>query len=146
LDERSFIIVPCVPDVHGTFIRVLTRDNFYDIISHTIGWNEELHQQEPRFPERYSMVQRNDEIIGFFCIREAEDYLYLHTIQLIPSFRSQGYGTALLQYIEDIARSKKLRRIYLRVFKENPAQRLYRKLGYTLIDQDEHFIRMEKVL
>lgn len=112
----------------------------------TIDWNEQRHQQEPRFPERYRMVQRNDETIGFFCIRVEADYLYIHTIQLVPSHRGKGIGTALLQYIEGIAKSLNLRSIYLSVFKENPAQLLYRKLGYTPIENDEYLIRMEKVL
>jgi ribosomal protein S18 acetylase RimI-like enzyme len=146
LEAVSLTVVPCNPDVHGSFIRALTRENFYDIISRTIGWNDELYQQEPRFPERYTMVQRNGEMIGFFCIREEADYLYIHTIQLVPPHRGKGIGTALLQYIEGIARSQNLRSIYLRVFKENPAQLLYRKLGYTPIENDEYFIRMERVL
>jgi ribosomal protein S18 acetylase RimI-like enzyme len=114
-------------------------------ISRTIGWDEELHQQEPR-PERYTMVYGNDNLIGFFSIREASDYLYIHTIQLVASFRSKGYGTTLLQHIENIARTKNLQRIHLSVFKENPAQRLYQRLGYKPIAQDEYLIRMEKVL
>lgn len=146
LETVSLAVVPCNPGVHGSFIQALTRENFYDIISRTIGWNEELYQQEPRFPERYTMVQRNNEIIGFFCIREEANYLYIHTIQLVSSDRGKGIGTALLQYIEGIARSNNLGHIYLSVFKENPAQLLYRKLGYTPIENDEYFIRMEKVL
>lgn len=146
LEAVSLTVVPCNPDVHGSFIRALTKENFYDIISRTIGWNESLYQQEPRFPDRYRMVQRNEQTIGFFCIREEADYLYIHTIQLVPSLRGQGIGTALLQYIDGLARSKELRSIYLSVFKENRAQLLYRKLGYTPIENDEYFIRMEKVL
>lgn len=146
LEAASLTVVPCNRDVHGSFIRALTRENFYDIISRTIGWNDELYQQEPRFPERYTMVQRNNEIIGFFCIRVEADYLYIHTIQLVRLHRGKGYGSALLRYIEGIARSKSLRSIYLRVFKENPAQLLYRKLEYKPIENDEYFIRMEKVL
>lgn len=146
LEAVSLAVVPCNPAVHGSFIQALTRENFYDIISRTIGWNEELYQQEPRFPERYTMVQRNNETIGFFCIREEANYLYIHTIQLVSSVRGKGIGTALLQYIEGIARSKNLGHIYLSVFKENPAQSLYRKIGYTPIENDEYFIRMEKVL
>jgi ribosomal protein S18 acetylase RimI-like enzyme len=139
-------LIPCISEIHGEFVRSLTRENFYDIISRTIGWNEELYQQEPRFPERYSMVQLQRKIIGFFCIRVAEDHLYLHTIQIIFSYRNKGYGTLLLQQIEEIARTKNLLRIRLSVFKENPAQRLYCRLGYQMLEEDEHLIRMEKVL
>jgi len=36
-------------------------------------------------PERYRMVQLNDEIIGFFAVRLETDYLYIHTILARPS-------------------------------------------------------------
>ncbi|MUL36526.1 GNAT family N-acetyltransferase [Gloeocapsopsis dulcis] len=144
--DSQLTLTPCNPQVHGSFIRSLTRDNFYLMITRTIGWDEELHQQEPRFPERYTMVYGNYDLIGFFSIREASDYLYIHTIQLVASFRGKGYGTTLLQHIENIARTKNLQRIHLSVFKENPAQRLYRRLGYKLIAQDGYLIRMEKLL
>jgi len=139
-------LIPCIPEIHGEFVRSLTRENFYDIISRTIGWNEELYQQEPRFPERYSMVQLQGKIIGFFCIRDAGDHFYLHTIQIMSLYRNKGYGTLLLQQIEEIARAKNLLRIRLSVFKENPAQMLYCRLGYTSIEEDEYFIRREKIL
>lgn len=147
LEAFSLELLPCEPDAHGAFIRVLTRENFYNTVSRTVGWDEERHQQEPRFPERYRMVQRNGEMIGFFCIREAADHLYLHTIQLVSVMRGRGYGTALLQHIESIAKSKGLPSIQLRVFKNNPAQRLYRRLGYTPLETDERsLILIEKVL
>jgi len=73
------------------------------------------------------MVQLNDEIIGFFAVRLETDYLYIHTIQLVPAFRDRGYGTALLQYIEGVARLKDLRFLNLSVFEGNPAQ-LYQRL------------------
>lgn len=146
LEAASLTLIPCDPKVHGSFIRALTKDNFYDMMSRTIGWDEERHQQEPRFPERYRMVQKDDQTIGFFCIREAADHLYLHTIQLAPAFRHRGYGTALLRYIETIAKSKHLSSIRLSVFEENPAQLLYRRLGYVPVEaaDDRSLILMEK--
>jgi ribosomal protein S18 acetylase RimI-like enzyme len=83
---------------------------------------------------------------GFFCVRDAGNYLYIHTIQLVSSYRNKGYGTFLLQQIEEIARAKNLLRIRLSVFKEIPAQRLYRRLGYQVLEEDEYFIRMENIL
>ena len=91
------------------------------------------------------MVQLKEEIVGFFCIRDAGDYLCLHTIQLVSSWRNQGYGMLLLQQIEEIARVKGLWRIRLSVFKENPVQRLYYRLDYQPVEE-EYFIRMEKSL
>lgn len=144
----SLQLIPCAPEIHGAFIRSLTKENFYEIISRTLGWDQSLHEQEPRFPERHTMVQREGEIIGFFCIREAIDHLYLHTIQLLPACRNQGYGTLLLEHIEQIAKSKALPKICLSVFQENPAQFLYQRLGYRPLEVNasRKLILMEKQL
>lgn len=148
LETVSLTLLACLPNIHGPFIRKLTRENFYDMMSQSMGWNEELHQQEPRSPERYRMLQINDETIGFFAVRKEADHFYLHTIQLTSALRGKGYGTALLQYIEGIARSKGLAFIRLSVFKSNPAGRLYQRLGYRPIldDEERSLILMEKVL
>jgi len=93
-------------------------------MSCTIGWDEERHQQEPRSQNAIGWCNL-DEIIGFFAVRLETDYLYIHTIQLVPAFSDRGYGTALLQYIEGVARLKDLRFLNLSVFEGNPARQLY---------------------
>ena len=144
----SLKLIPCAPEINGAFIRSLTKENFFEIISRTLGWDQSLHEQEPRFPERYTMVQREGETIGFFCIREAVDHLYLNTIQLLPACRNHGYGTLLLEHIEQIAKSKTLPKIRLSVFQENPARFLYQRLGYKALEVDvsRELILMEKLL
>jgi len=137
LEQGSLFLIPCDSEVHGALIRELTKENFYDLISRTIGWNQELHQQEPRFPDRYRMVTLNGVIIGFFAVGQGTDYLYLYTIQLISSFRGKGYGTALLDYLENFARSKGFQFLRLSVFEGNPTQRLYQGWGYCPIEAPE---------
>lgn len=147
LTALELMLAPCEPEVHGSFIRTLTRENFYDMMSRTIGWNESIHQQEPRFPERYKMVQTSSETIGFFSTRSTDDYLYLETIQLLAAWRGRGYGTALLQHIEKVALSKGFSKIRLRVFEENRAQSLYQRVGYIPLLVDEYSLMlMEKIL
>jgi ribosomal protein S18 acetylase RimI-like enzyme len=144
--KDSLELIPCNKDAHGGFIRKLTRGNFYSMMNRSFGWDENRHQQEPRFPERYSMIQRDLEMIGFFSIRLETSFLYLETIQLLPSYRNKGYGAALLEHIENLAKSKNLFTIRLRVFKENPAHGLYQRLGYKIIETDEYSYIMERAL
>lgn len=90
LTALGLTLVPCEPEVHGSLIRTLTRENSYELMSRTIGWDEVRHQQEPRFPERYKILQTDSEPIGFFSTRSGDDYFYLETIQLLPAWRSRG--------------------------------------------------------
>ena len=44
------------------------------------------------------------------------------------------------------ARSERLPRVRLMVFKDNPAQRLYGRHGFEVVGEQDSFLRMEYVL
>jgi ribosomal protein S18 acetylase RimI-like enzyme len=119
---------------------------FYDYFIKTIGWNEERHQEEPKFPERYLMLFRESDCIGFLSLREQPNCLYLETLQLLQQYRRHGIGTAVMRIVEDIARRKAKDRIQLRVFKDNPVQSLYHRIGFKTIEEQGWCMLMEKVL
>ncbi len=48
--ERTIALEPCNKERDGQFIRKLTKENCYDYLNNTIGWNEDRHLQEPKFP------------------------------------------------------------------------------------------------
>ncbi|OKH22875.1 hypothetical protein [Chroogloeocystis siderophila] len=73
--DLQLTFTPCNPQVHGAFIRSLTRENFYLVVSRTLGWDEELHQQEPH-PEMDTMVYGNCKLIGFFQFEKQAISLY----------------------------------------------------------------------
>lgn len=126
-------LVPCQPERDGELIRTLTRASFYDAMKLT--WNEERHQREPMYPERYHMVRRGSETIGFFAVRAEADHLYVQTIQLVPAARGDGIGTRLMHHIHRLAIDAGCRAVRLRVLHANAgARRLYDRLGYTMIE------------
>jgi ribosomal protein S18 acetylase RimI-like enzyme len=133
-------LVTCDPARDGELIRSLTRANFYEAMKTT--WIEARHLEEPKFPERYQMVRRAGETIGFFAIRRESDHLYLQTIQLIEPVRGSGLGTLLLAHIREVASG--LPAIRLRVLRANAgARRLYDRLGYREIGADSHALILE---
>jgi GNAT superfamily N-acetyltransferase len=56
--------------------------------------------------------------------------------------RGSGVGTCLLRELADLARDNGFSRLSLSVDPQNPARRLYERLGYSPIDSDEDGIRM----
>ena len=68
------------------------------------------------------------------------------SIALLPAFRGQGIGTQLLQAI--IARYQELdiSQLSLSVSKQNPALRLYQRLGFTTVEESDTSLIMKKVL
>ncbi|MGL6339238.1 MAG: GNAT family N-acetyltransferase [Waterburya sp.] len=145
-DNWLIEIKPCIYNRDAEFIRELTRENCYDYLLQTIGWNEKRQNQEPKFPERYLMLFDNNASIGFLSLREQPNCLYLETLQLIKSYRGQGIGTALIKFIEKVAARTAKDTIQLRVFKNSPAQSLYRRCGFILLEEEEWFYLMEKVV
>ncbi|MBW4534187.1 MAG: hypothetical protein KME09_09650 [Pleurocapsa minor HA4230-MV1] len=59
----------CDKERDGQFIQELTKENFYDYLNKTIGWNENRHREEPKFPERYLMLFHENDPIGFMSLR-----------------------------------------------------------------------------
>jgi ribosomal protein S18 acetylase RimI-like enzyme len=129
-------ILACDPARDGALIRDLTRANFYEAMRAI--WDEARHQREPVHPERYRMLRRGGEMIGFFAVRYERDHVYVETIQLIPSARRCGLGTYVMGHVALLAGDAKLGAVRLRVLRANhDARRLYVRLGYRAIGGDE---------
>lgn len=135
---------PCTAEVDGTFIRNLTRENFYDLFERTIGWDEAKAREQPAPPRRYHIVMRAGERIGFFALLDEGTYRYLVTIQLVPAMRGCGLGTELMRHIEAEAQAHRCEGVRLRVFNENRARSLYDRLGYEPIRSDAWSQTLEK--
>lgn len=63
-----------------------------------------------------------------------------------PAHRGRKLGGRLLVALEDVAREQGYSRLSLSVELANPAQRLYRRLGYRELDRDDTAMRMVKAL
>ncbi|MBD2867719.1 GNAT family N-acetyltransferase [Paenibacillus arenilitoris] len=62
-------------------------------------------------------------------------------IALLPDFRSMGIGTTLIRQLQEEARSAGLP-LRLSVRTDNPARRLYERLGFGTVSTDELHARM----
>ena len=129
-------IAACDAARDGELIRSLTRANFHDAMRAT--WDEARHQREPSQPERYRMLRRDGETLGFFALRDEADALYVQTIQLVASARCQGIGRRIMDHIAQLAAETGRRAIRLRVLRSNAAaRRFYDRLGYGAIAEEE---------
>lgn len=76
------------------------------------------------------IVERDCYRIGVLRISNDADALHIRDLQLVPEARGAGGGTFLLETVHAWARRRRLRILRLRVFTDNPATRLYARLGY----------------
>jgi len=118
---------------------------------------EEICFQPPfRFPRRYMrhladslntitwIAEDDGQIAGFAiadCGRENEGVIaYIQTIEVLPEMRSRGIGNQLLRRVEESARDKEGRVIWLHVDSQNAgAIRLYESHGYTCEGRKENY-------
>ena len=104
------------------------------------GWDEakEQHNFFERLPLSglFKLVFKG-QCIGGFCLDTAGDAAWhLRTFFIHPQLHGQGLGTAVLQHLIRQAQHQR-RALTLHVIHINPAKRLYERLGFEVIQQEE---------
>ena len=112
------------------------------------AWNEQ--QQLDMYKAFLEERKNNIKIIiidnkkaGFIDGKIIDEITYEQgNICLAPEFQGQGIGTKLLQNIFKTYRNKNIK---LRVFKTNPAKKLYERLGFITCDETTaHYVMLKK--
>lgn len=80
--------------------------------------------------------------VGRLLTDRAAHTLRLVDIALLPERQDRGLGTQLLRDLQREC-ARKGQSIVLHVARDNPAQRLYTRLGFAMAGQDEIYLRME---
>jgi GNAT superfamily N-acetyltransferase len=120
------------------------------------GWPAEtqhqflLHQfdaQHRHYRQHYPaaewlVVERDGTAIGRLYVEEWPDQIRLIDIALLPEHRSGGAGGAILSDLMDMAAAAE-KPLTIHVEKNNPAMRLYRRLGFAPIDEHGVYDLME---
>lgn len=89
------------------------------------------------------------ENVGFFSVRcdpDCPSTLHIGDVQVQATHQNRNAGSQALQWIEDLARSRNLTELTLNVFRDNPALRLYERVGFQLIDTRFYKYKMRKTL
>lgn len=148
-----------------TLIKASSEDEsfLYDVYRETryeevraFGWSEteqeqflrmQFEMQRRSYVSQYPMalhqlVMYQDIRIGRLITAVLEQELLLIDISLLSSYRNKGVGTILIQNLQYEA--KKLgKTIRLHVIQNNPAQRLYERFGFRVIEEGFPYIRMQ---
>ena len=81
-------------------------------------------------------AERDGELVGTVCIAESERprrSLHLFALEVAEARRSQGVGTEILRWVLEEARRRGRSRVFLEVRIDNPARRLYQRLGFRRV-------------
>lgn len=97
-----------------------------------------------KYPSDLCIVaEDNGKITGAVWTRIMDDYGHVDddtpsfAISLYKEYRGRGTGTRLMTAILDLLRAKGYRRASLAVQKANYAVRMYEKVGFRVVDEDQ---------
>jgi ribosomal protein S18 acetylase RimI-like enzyme len=99
-----------------------------------VQWMAQRHSHAVRYPHaEHQLVLVNGRPAGRLWVALGPEELRVVDVSLLPAHRGLGLGTALLRSLQEeaAAAGKPLR---LSVAWDNPARRLYVRLGFTPVD------------
>lgn len=92
---------------------------------------------------RFDVIEEDEQPIGRLYVERKPDEIHIIDIALLPAHRNKGIGGRLLNDILNEA-SVARQRVCIFVEKNNPAQRLYDRLGFIKKDDVGVYWLMEK--
>lgn len=120
------------------------------------GWTEEAklgflrqqyfcqdkHYAEAYFDGEFLILEQRGEPVGRLYLHRSQREIRIVDISLMPKVRNQGLGTLLLQgvFAEAVDAGQI---VSIHVEKFNPAQNLYRRLGFTEVSENGPYWLME---
>ena len=108
----------------------------------TMQFNLQRQQYEAGYPQaEHTIILSEDRAIGRLFVDEGDREITLVDIVLLPDYRNSGIGTYLLEQL--LARAAAANKpVRLHVFKTNPAQGLYERLGFSKVGDEGMYFEM----
>ncbi len=78
------------------------------------------------------MIVYKCDVIGALKYLNDAKKVEVQQIQIHPNFQNKGYGRGVMQYVINSAHPKI---VELTVLKENPALKLYKRLGFIIVGE-----------
>lgn len=89
------------------------------------------------------VAESDEKIVGAVWVRIMNDYGHIDNetpsfaISLYPEYRNRGIGTALMKTMLDFLKAEKYKQASLAVQKENYAVKMYKRVGFEIVDENE---------
>jgi len=86
------------------------------------------------------LIVINEVQIGTLKYQTHAQYIEIMQLQIHPLHQNKGYGRAVIEQVITSAQSKPIK---LTVLKNNPALGLYKRLGFTITDENNYEYYMQ---
>jgi ribosomal protein S18 acetylase RimI-like enzyme len=128
------------------FLYQLNKTTMKKRVEKIWGWEEGVQQKlfrDKSSTEKYKIIVQNNIDIGAISVSKDNNEVFIMNIQILPEYQNRGIGAEVINQIIVDSKSKNLDRVWLQVFKINPAKKLYDKLGFSTIKETETHYVME---
>jgi ribosomal protein S18 acetylase RimI-like enzyme len=143
-NDRGFLL-DLLADTLQDLLETLTLDaekmkNFIHLqfCGREAAWNSQF----PRAEDQIILLCESETPVGRLMVDRSGQEIRLVDIALISMVRGGGIGTRLIRSLQDEA-ARSARPLQLCVQRENPALRLYQKLGFREVGRTEVNVEME---
>jgi ribosomal protein S18 acetylase RimI-like enzyme len=127
-----------------TFAHDLARMNMAHLYAiHARQWNENLFKSSWPQTENYTLLE-DGQRVGIIRFSQDTDALYIRDMQVLGMCQNRGAGSFGISFAERLAMKRKLTKLRLRVFEDNPAHFLYRRTGFREVSSEQGLLLMEK--
>ncbi|MGE7957480.1 GNAT family N-acetyltransferase [Pseudomonas sp. NPDC089530] len=141
---NGFQLRPAAIQDDLVFARDLTRSSMLRYyIRHDLLWLDEAFDVAWAGRENL-LVCQGTEVLGFVSLSRDSRALYIRELHMLEAWRGQGAGAWTIGQVLAMARRERRGLLRLTVFKDNPAQALYERMGLKVVGEDECFLRMER--
>ena len=110
-----------------------------------IAWDPERFAKDWAILENY-IITRDNIRVGALRLSTDDSSLHIRDIQVSADFICQGIGSWAIQQSLLMSRQRGYTSVVLRVFKDNPAKRLYERLGFIVVADDDQVFHMRKLI
>lgn len=121
----------------------LTKQGLLPYVDAVFGWDDDFQRQRIRDDYDWSWMHwatQANERVGLLCYKRYEQAIHVHLIIVEETYQRQGLGEKIMQTVHKWAQDEQ-RDVTLSAFKLNErAVALYRKLGYDIEQEEEHFL------
>ena len=143
IDNLKFQIRDC-QDEDYLFVYDLLKENMLaSFIKHWGEWNPESFKKSFN-KKNIKIIEHKSKCVAYYEIKFQESLSYINNIQVSKLMQGKGLGTFLIDLMEKETQKHKLKKIRLKVFKDNLALKFYIKLGYKQVKDEGSSVFLEK--
>lgn len=111
------------------------------------GWDYDVQREKTRhefdrFIKNIRIIMHDGKDIGVTTFHKEEEHYTVGLLIVDPEYQGKGIATKLIKEYINIAKKDK-KDLKIKVYFENPAKELYKRLGFKEFKRDEHHIYME---